>query len=81
MVQIITASFLAVALTTTVRPFYATLLKKSDRWVSFNCQLHWLHYKAIFNLLLPLRVFELNNLPPLILLFGARRSHEVKFLP
>jgi len=56
MFQIMTASFLAVALTAAVRPFrYNTFLKKSDRWVSFKLPMALAAFlSAIFKRLLPL---------------------------
>ena len=63
MFQIITASFRAVALTATVRPFLKeTRLKKSDKCVSFKLPIAFEAFRnAIFSRLLPLGVFELSN--------------------
>ena len=56
MFQIITASFRAVALTATVRPFLKAIrLKKSDKCVSFKLPIALAEFrKAIFSRLLPL---------------------------
>src|SRR5450432_1057014 len=79
MFQIITASFLAVALTADVLPFrYNIFLKKSARCVSFKLPIALAAFlNAIFNLLLPFGTLLLNILPPLILLFGASLNHDV----
>src|SRR5450432_3583752 len=76
MFHIITASLRAVALTAAVLPLrYATLLKKSDRCVSFKLPIAFAALRnAIFSRLLPLGTLLLNTLPPDILLLGASRS-------
>src|SRR4030067_2356561 len=78
-IQIITPNFLAVALTAVALPFlYATLLKKSERCVSFKLPIALAECRsAILRRLLPLGVLLLSIFPPEILLFGARRSQEV----
>src|SRR5680860_218574 len=80
MFQIITASFLAVALTAECLPFLnATLLKKSERCVSFRLPIALAAcLRAIFNRLLPFGTLLLRILPPDILLFGASLNQEVK---
>src|SRR5258705_10536240 len=79
MFHIITANFLAVALTAAVLPFlYNTFLKKSDKWVSFKLPMALAAFlSAIFNRLLPFGTLLLNIFPPLILLLVASLSHEV----
>ncbi len=73
-----TPNFLAVALTAACLPFRnATLLKKSDKCVSFRLPIALAFcLKAIFNRLLPLGILLLSTLPPDILLFGASLAHE-----
>src|SRR4051794_1585229 len=78
----ITASFLAAALTAAVLPFrYNTFLKKSDRCVSFRLPIALAALRnAIFNLLLPLGTLLLMMFPPIFLLLGASLSQEVNCL-
>src|SRR5438874_110372 len=83
MFHIITASFLAVALMAAALPFLKLMrLKKfeSDVFFKFPIALAALR-SAILSLLLPLGIVLFNTLPPLILLFGARRSHDANCLP
>src|SRR3954452_14566724 len=70
MFHMMTASFLAVALTAAVLPLrYNTFLKKSDRCVSFKLPIALAALrKAIFNLLLPLGTLLLMIFPPVFLL-------------
>ena len=77
----ITASFLGVAVTAVALAFlYATLLKKSDRWVSLKLPIALATWrKAILSLLLPLGILLLSILHPDILLLGANLSHEVNW--
>src|SRR5689334_4882928 len=76
MFQIITASFLAVALMADTLPFLKLIrLKKSDKGVSFKLPIALAALRnAIFNLLLPFGTLWLSTLPPLILLLGASLS-------
>src|SRR5215471_11078588 len=78
----ITASFLAVALTADVLPFlYSTFLKKSDRCVSFKLPMAFAAFlSAIFSRLLPLGTLLLIILPPVFLLLGASLSQLVNRL-
>src|SRR5665811_1329421 len=80
MFQMITASFLAVALTAECLPFLnATLLKKSERCVSFRFPIALAACRsAIFNRLLPFGTLLLRIFPPDILLLGASLGQEVK---
>ncbi len=82
MFQIITASFLAVALMANTLPFLKLMrLKKLDSGVSFRFQIALAALrKAIFNRLLPLGTLWLSTLPALILLLGASRSHDANCL-
>lgn len=72
-------SLRAFVLTAECLPFLnATLLKKSERWVSFKFPIALAAcLSAIFNLLLPLGTLLLDIFPPDILLLGASLSHEV----
>ena len=65
MFQIITASFRAVALTATVRPFLKeTRLKKSDKCVSFKLPIAFAAFlSAILSRLLPFGILLLNTFP------------------
>src|SRR4051812_24397856 len=76
MFQIITASFLAVALMADTLPFLKLIrLKKLESGVSFKLPIALAAFlKAILSLLLPLGTLWLKTFPPLILLLGATRS-------
>src|SRR5680860_1064967 len=80
MFHIITASFLAVALTAECLPLLnATRLKKSERCVSLRLPIAFAACRrAIFNRLLPFGTLLLRILPPDILLFGASLSQDEK---
>lgn len=77
----ITASFLAVALTAECLPLLnATLLKKAGRCVSFRFPIALAACRrAIFKLLLPFGTLLLRIFPPDILLLGASLGQELKF--
>lgn len=81
MFRIITAGFLAVALIADTLPFRRLMRwKKSLSGVeSFRLPMALATWRnTVFRRLLPLGILCDSTLPPLILLFGERRSHEAK---
>jgi hypothetical protein len=82
MFQMITPSFLALALTAAVLPFrYNTFRKKSARCVSLRLPMALAACrKAIFNRLLPFGTLPVMIFPPVFLLLGASRNQEVNCL-